>query len=142
MAPIRSPFQKMAGCYYLARLTDKIRLELLGQLSDDYRPYLFHKHGADTQFLVFFGLTREEIIDAVKCSNNDDLIMTSWFEQRINQQKRDDWNEFSVNLGKQGHPMARSLIWAKENFLPRCTDPAVDTVFKAIEWDEGKIKSE
>ena len=142
MTPIRSPFEKMAGCYYLARLTDKIRLETFGQLSEEYRPYLFHKHGADRQFLSFFGLTQEEIIDAVKSSNNDDMVMTTWFEQRTNQEKRDDWNVFSLNLGREGHPMARSLIWAKENFLPRCTDPQIDTVFKAIEWDEGRMKSE
>ena len=61
MINIRSPLEKMAGCYYLARLTDKIRLELVGQLSDDYRPYLFHRHGADTQFMNYFGLAKEEI---------------------------------------------------------------------------------
>jgi hypothetical protein len=141
MIPIRSPFEKLAGCYYLARLTDKIRLELQGQLSEDYRPYLFHKHGADTQFIQYFGLTKEQVIDAVKSSNNDDLVMGGWFEQSagLDEEKRNKWNEFSVNLGKEGHPMARSLAWAKQNFVPHCSDPAIDTVFKAIEWDEGRL---
>ena len=138
MAPIRSPFQKMAGCYYLARLTDKIRLELLGKLSNEYRPFLFHKHGADTQFLKFFGLTKEEIIEAVKLSNNDDGQMAVWFEKRtqLDDSKRAGWNDFSVLLGKQGHPMEKALVWAKQNFLPHCSDPTIDSVFKAIDWDE------
>jgi hypothetical protein len=140
MIPIRSPLEKMAGCYYLARLTDKIRLEFLGQLSDDYRPYLFHKHGADSQFLKFFGMTQEEMIEAVRLSNDDDSQMAKWFVQRTNldDARRTSWNEFSVNLGKEGHPMAKTLIWAKQNLLPHCSDPTIDTVFKAIDWDEGR----
>ena len=138
---IRSPLEKLAGCYYLARLTDKIRLDLLGQLSEDYRPYLFHRHGADTQFMNYFGLVQEEIIEAVKLSHNNDATMAAWFEKRtgVTEEKRNHWNELAVNLGKQGFPMAKTLIWAKENLLPRCSDPNIDTVFKAIEWDEGRI---
>src|SRR5438552_17003577 len=103
MTNIRSPLEKLAGCYYLARLTDKIRLELLGQLSEDYRPYLFHRHGADTQFLNYFGLTKEEMVEAVKASGNDDSRMEAWFEQRIGlaEEQRSKWNELAVNLGKQ-----------------------------------------
>jgi len=141
MSAIRSPLEKLAGCYYLARFTDKIRLELLGQLSDEYRPYLFHKHGADTQFINHFGLNKDEMIEAVKSSNNDDALMATWFEQRtgLDDEKRKNWNEFAVNLGKPGHAMERSLAWAKQNFVPHCHDPSIDTVFKAIEWDEGRL---
>jgi len=141
MSKIRSPLQKVAGCYYLGRLTDKIRLELAGQLSEDYRPYLFHRHGADTKFMTYFGLAKEEIVEAVKASNTDDTRMAAWFVQRtgLDEKKLNTWNELAVNLGKQGYPMAKTLVWAKENLLPRCTDPTIDTVFKAIEWDEGRI---
>jgi len=140
MTSIRSPYEKLAGCYYLARLTHKIRLELAGQLSEDYRPYLFHRHGTDTQLLRYFNLTQEELIDAVRTSNNDDSVVASWFEQRtgLDEQKRNHWNELAVNLGKPGFPMAKTLLWAKENLLPHCSDPTIDTVFKAIEWDEGR----
>src|SRR4051812_24056869 len=102
MSAIRSPLEKLAGCYYLARFTDKIRLELIGQLSDEYRPYLFHKYGADTQFTNYFGLNRDEMIEAVKTSNNDDAIMAAWFEQRtsLDDVKRKSWNEFALNMGK------------------------------------------
>ncbi len=141
MINIRSPLEKMAGCYYLARLTDKIRLELVSQLSEDYRPYLFHRHGADTQFMNYFGLAKEELVEAVKATNNDDASMAAWFVQKtaVDEQKRNAWNELAINLGKQDYPMAKTLIWAKQNLLPHCTDPNIDTVFKAIEWDEGRM---
>ena len=140
MNKIRSPFEKLSGCYYLARFTDKIRLELVGELSEDYRPYLFHPHGVDTRFMNCFGLTKEEMIEAVKASANDDLKMAAWFEQRtgLDEEKRNNWNQVAVNLGKQGYPMVKTLLWAKQNLLPHCTDPNIDTVFKAIEWDEGR----
>ena len=143
MANIRSPFDKLAGCYYLARLADKIRLELLGQLSEDYRPYLFHPHGADTRFIKFFALEKEELIEAVKASNQNDSVLGNWFGQRtaLDEEKRNRWNELAVNLGKSGYPMFKTLIWAKENLLPKCSDPSIDTVFKAIEWDEGRRSS-
>src|SRR5438105_6021107 len=141
MANIRSPFEKLAECYYLARFLDKIRLELIGQLSEDYRAYLFHPHGVDTKFLNCFGLTKEEMIEATKASGMDDSKMAAWFEERtgLSKEKRSNWNELAVNLGKQGYPMVKTLIWAKQNLMPRCTDPTIDTVFKAIEWDEGRL---
>ena len=141
MTGIRSPFEKLAGCYYLARLTDKIRLEILGELPEDYRPYLFHGHGADTQFLNYFGLSKEEMVAAVKASDHDDARMAAWLEQRagLDEVKRNCWNELAVNLGRPGYPMAKTLVWDKQNLLPHCPDPSIDTVFKAIEWDEGRI---
>ena len=140
MANIRSPFDKLAGCYYLARLADKIRLELLGQLSEDYRPYLFHPHGADTRFMKFFALDKDELVEAVK-STNSDAVLADWFTRRaaLDDEKRNRWNELAVKLGKSGYPMFKTLIWAKENLLPKCSDPRIDTVFKAIEWDEGRL---
>lgn len=141
MLKIRSPFEQLAGCFYLARFADKIRLELLGQLPGDYGPYLFHPYGVDTKFMTFFSLTKEEMILAVKASDNEDARLAEWFEQRtqLDEAKRASWNELAVNLGRPGYPMVKTLIWAKENLLGGCNDPDIDTVFKAIEWDEGRL---
>ncbi len=141
MTEIRSPLEKLAGCYYLARFTHKIRLALAGELPEDYRPYLFHPHGVDTRFMNFFALTKEDMLEAVKASGDDDAKMAAWFEQRtgLTEERRNDWNQLALNFGKQGYPMVKTLAWAKQNLLPRCTDPNIDTVFKAIEWDEGRL---
>ena len=142
MLNIRSPFEKLAGCYHLARFTDKIRLHLAGALPEDYQLPLFHERGVDGFFMVHFGLSKEELLAAVKSSKNDTEVAT-WFESRIghDDEKKESWDEFSVNLGKPGHPMHETLAWARKKYNSQCDDPSVDSVFKSIEWDEGRIPS-
>src|ERR1700704_6395305 len=141
MANIRSPIEKLAGCYHLARFTDKIRLHLAGTLPEDYQMPLFHQRGVDGQFMEHFGLSKEELLEVVKDSNFDDEKVATWFQRRIgsDESKVKSWNEVSVNFGKPGHRMHKTLEWAKKNYESQCDDPNIDTVFKSIDWDEGRI---
>jgi uncharacterized protein DUF5069 len=141
MANIRSPFEKLAGCCHLARFTDKIRLHLAGNLPKDYQGPLFHERGVDGFFIRHFDLTKEELLAAVQASNYDDAKVATWFEARISndEQRKQSWNELSVNLGKPGQPMHETLAWAKKKYNFQCDDPGIDSVFKTIEWDEGRI---
>ena len=140
MLNIRSPLEKLAGCYHLARFTDKIRLHLAGDLPADYQLPLFHQHGVDGFFMNHFGLGKDELLAMVKASNNDAEVC-AWFESRIghDDRKKEDWNAFSVNLGKPGHPMNKALAWARKTYNSQCTDPSIDSVFLSIEWDEGRL---
>jgi hypothetical protein len=140
MLRLRSPFEKLAGCYHLARFTDKIRLHLAGELPADYQLPFFHPRGVDGFFMKHFGLTQEELLAVVKAAQND-ADVAAWFDPRVgnDDQKKQDWNEFSVNLGKPDHPMRETLAWAKKKYNAQCDDPAIDSVFKTIEWDEGRI---
>ncbi len=142
MLPIRSPFEKLAGCYHLARFTDKIRLQLADELPADYQLPLFHPRGVDGFFMSHFGLSKAELLAAVQASTND-AELAAWFEPRIGNdpQKKADWNAFSVNLGKPDHPMHETLAWARKKYNSQCNDPSIDSVFKSIEWDEGRIPS-
>ena len=72
MTNLRSPFEKLADCYHLARFTDKIRLHLAGTLPADYQMPLFHERGVDGFFMRHIGLRKEELLKAVTDSNNDD----------------------------------------------------------------------
>lgn len=141
MLNIRSPFEKLADCCHLARFTDKIRLHLAGNLPEDYQMPLFHRRGVDGFFMNHFGLTKEELLAAVKESNYDDAKVATWFETRIGHdgQKKKNWNEFSVSLGKPNQPMHETLAWAKKKYGFQGDDPNLDSVFKTIEWDEGRI---
>src|SRR5712691_5145313 len=141
MTNIRSPFEKLAGCYHLARLTDKIRLHLAGNLPEDSQMPLFHERGVDGFFMRHFGLSKEELLQAVTESNHNDNKVAAWFEARIgnDEQKKKSWNELSVNLGKPGQPMHETLEWAKKKYNYPSDDPSLDRVFKAIEWDERRI---
>ncbi|MBI3853506.1 MAG: DUF5069 domain-containing protein [Verrucomicrobia bacterium] len=138
---IRSPLEKLAGCNHLARFTDKIRLHLAGKLPEDYQMPLFHERGVDGFFMRHFGLTKEELLEAVQHSNYDDDKMVAWFETRIgnDEQKKKSWNELSVSLGKPGQPMHDTLAWARKKYNFQCDDPNIDSVFKTIEWDEGRV---
>ena len=138
---IRSPFKELAGCYHLGRITDKVRLHLAGILPEDYQMPLFHERGVDGFFMRHFGLAKEELLAAVQASGSDDGKVAAWFETRISsdEQKKKSWNELSVNLGKPGQPMHETLAWAKKKYGFQCDDPNIDSVFKTIEWDEGRI---
>ena len=141
MIRLRSPFEKLAGCYHLARITDKIRLHLAEALPADYQMPLFHPRGLDGFFIDHFGLTKEELLEMVSASAQDDAKVAAWFDQRINhdEQKKKSWNELSVKLGKPGQPMYETLEWARKKYNSTCTDASIDSTFKLIDWDEGRI---
>ena len=141
IATIRSPFAKLADCYHLGRITDKIRLHLAGTLPPDYQAPLFHERGVDGFFMRHFGLSKEELLAAVQESKGDDAKMAAWFESRIgsDEQVKTSWNELSVNLGKPGQPMHETLTWAKKKWGFKCDDATIDSVFKTIVWDEERI---
>lgn len=141
MISIRSPFEKLADCCHLARITDKIRLHLSGALPEDYQMPLFHPRGLDGFFMDHFGLAKEELLEMVSASDRDDAKVAAWFDRRIGHdlQKKKSWNELSVNLGKPGQPMNQTLEWARKKYNSKCNDASIDSTFKLIDWDEGRI---
>ena len=138
---LRSPFETLAGCHHLARLTDKIRLHLAGQLPEDYERALFHARGVDGFFMNHFGLGKEELLAAVTSAQHDDAAMAAWFDSRVQRDEKlkQDWNELSVKLGKPGEPMHETLAWAKKKWGFPLDVPDLDSVFMCIEWDEGRL---
>jgi len=52
----RSPYQKVAGLYHLARMLDKIRLHQAGKLPQDYHPNLGLSAGLDGHLCGFLGV--------------------------------------------------------------------------------------
>lgn len=91
----------------------------------------------DGQFLKHFNLLKEEIIEAVRNSENSDVKLAHWFNQRIDAdtELKESWNTLAVNLGKKGFPKAWVFVLAKR-FLYKCKDPSINTAFDAIDWDE------
>jgi len=50
---LRSPYQKVAGLYHLARMLDKIRLHQAGKLPQDYHPNFDLSAGLDGHLCGF-----------------------------------------------------------------------------------------
>tara|TARA_B100000315_G_C14074442_1_gene362048 strand:- start:62 stop:304 length:243 start_codon:yes stop_codon:yes gene_type:complete len=79
------------------------------------------------------------MIEAIKSSGQNDSQIEEWFNRKIdaNEELKDAWNTLAINLGKKRRPGAWIFALAKR-FLYNCKDPAIDTAFKAIDWDEKK----
>ena len=89
-----------------------------------------------------FGLTKGEFVDIVQQYRDDASQIESWFSKRIGGDVRaiNDWNDMAINLGRSGFPLAESFPRAKKK-VHSCHDPSIDTCFKLLDWDEGRLNS-
>jgi hypothetical protein len=139
---IRRPSDvSIANACWLARFVDKIRCFLNGSLSKDYAIGFCHPKGIDGIFLDFFGLSKDELIEAVRVSGEDDSKIAVWFssQEGIVKPKIDEWNQLAFNLGKPGFPAHEVMRWGLKNIYVNCKDPKIDSVFKLLDWDEGRL---
>lgn len=135
--PLRGPRETLAGCVWLARLTDKIRLHHAGKLPADFAPFLGHPRGVDGHFLRHFGLTLDSTVEAIIAAR-DDSEVERWFLSHPNafQIEIESWNTIAPNLGRSAFPMTTELQYVISRVLEpeaRITAPA--TIFDAIEVD-------
>lgn len=134
---IRRPQEHIAGCCWLPRYADKVRLCLVGQLPFLYRVALNSSLGMDGYFLRHFKLSRREVVRAIARAK-DDGALARWFLERpgVTQQRIADWNTLAPRLGATGQPgfMTRHLV--KWVLYPRSTKRPVNSLFEAIEQDE------
>ena len=135
---LRGPREMLAGCIWLARLTDKVRLHRLGKLPDGYTPFLGHPRGVDGHFLRHFGLSRRDL-DAI-ASAGDDRGVEQWFLSHPNASKDriESWNQLAPNLGRAGYPSVAELQYVIDHVLaPDARGSEISTLFDAIELDEA-----
>ncbi|MGB0775004.1 MAG: DUF5069 domain-containing protein [Akkermansiaceae bacterium] len=136
----RSPFDRsVADTLHWARFIDKARQQLAGDLPDDYALAFGHPHGLDGQFLSHFDLTIEQVSHAVAEKTDSDLAL--WLEQTVESfpSKRDSWNKLAPDLGRQGHPMDRSLKIAIKRIYTEYEWSPETSVFELIDLDEGRL---
>lgn len=139
--PSRRPIDKLAGCTWLARLTDKIRLHLAGELDPSFHMPFCNPHATDGIFFAHFDLTKDDIIAAVQSSNGDDDKVASWFLGRSANvsEKIAAWNQIAPQIGRPGFPGERILAFAKKKIYKGPDDPRLDSVFLLIAADEGYL---
>lgn len=140
--PLRAPMEKLAGCLWLARITDKARLEAAGQLPEDYRPFLGHPRGVDGRFLKHFALSRKETL-ALLGALPDDEAVKQWFlsQPGVSGESIREWNAFAPNIGRVGQPGEKELQWVLKRFFAGAEpSPAMASAFEVIVWDEqGRV---
>lgn len=129
------PRQRLADCVWLARIVSKARLFKAQALPEEYANRFCHPTGVDHQFLTFFGLDRDSLLEAVDL---DDSAFAAWFlrQPQITKDKIADWNRLAVNLGRSGYPMAERLPIALSTTYKHLDPAGIGSVFEAIERDE------
>lgn len=137
----RSPFEMLAGCYHLPRFIDKTRLHLVGNFAPAYERAYCHPRGLDATFLGHFGIVKDTILGAIR-DRPDDAEVGTWFVRAIAdfEIRRSSWELLAPRLGLPGEPMHDVLVWALQNVYSECCDPTIDTVFKVLDWNEGRLK--
>lgn len=140
---LRRPWDDcIAGCMWLARLTDKTRLHLEGKLNADFEPFFGHKLATDGEFSRFFEIELKDLIAIVRDSPASDQAVAEWFTSQpsVTGERITEWNSGAFDLGKPDHPMGRAFSWAKRKYYGGANaDPAVISVFSGIAWDEGHL---
>jgi len=131
-----APTAQLGNTCWLPRIMAKACLHKSGQLPESYQRALFHPLGVDGQFLKFFSLSSEAILDI--CDQGDDAI-EAWFLKldQVDQQSISQWNDLALKLGKFGYPMHQILkkgLAGSYSHLAHLNPP---TVFEALAADEA-----
>ena len=137
---IRSPYDQLAGCTWFARIVDKIRRDQEGTLSEEYQEYLCNPSATDGLFMYFFGIDSDELVDKV-CEVLIDADLEKWFLglEEVTPETISQWNDFAVSLGSNGERSRLMFEEALNNIYSGCDDPAVQTFYDLIDWDEGRF---
>lgn len=138
MPSLPSPRATLAGCVWLPRIVAKVRAQASGVLPAEYGVRLGAPDGVDGQFLGFFGLTREQILQA---GVRPDDAVANWFLgcPGVTAERIAAWNRTAVSLGREGFPMAERLPVALATKYAHLQGRGIQTVFEMLEADEGLL---
>lgn len=136
---IRAPWERLAGCIWLARLADKTWLMRQGKLPPDYLMLLGHPRGIDGHFLRHFDLDKDATLEAI-AAQPDDSGVEQWFlaQSGVTAATIQSWNELAPHLGRHGWQAERELAIAIERFYGGIVmESPVETLFDLIRLDEN-----
>jgi len=132
----------IAGCVWLARISDKARCHLDGTLHPDFVAPFCHPLATDGAFLEHFVLTKEELVPAVESSAGNDDAVARWFLARpaATPERIAAWNVLAPHIGQPGYPMERGFrFMVRRLYGGSVPDPRIDSAFTAIAYDEGYL---
>lgn len=118
---------------WLPRILQKGRQICDASLPPEYAERFCHPTGVDNQFLTFFSLTKDDILDAAKLSHGE---ASQWFARQASPVKIAEWNRLAENLGRPGFPMAERLPVALSTTYRHLDASKITSVFDALEADD------
>lgn len=130
-----SPETQLANCIWLPRIIAKARALKAGQLPEPYVPRFCAPDGVDGQFLSFFGLKKDQIVQAAELG---DAAIVQWFEglPTVNSARIAEWNHIAINLGRPGFPLADRLPIAPGSKYEHLVGRGLQTIFEVLRADE------
>ena len=134
---LRGPHQRLAGCCWLPRIVDKVRVAEQGRLPLLYRLSLGSSIGIDGYFLRHFGLTFRHVRNAVIEIQNDEGV-TQWFlsQPGVNASTIEGWNDYGPKLGTPGYPGSFVRHVIKWVAYPKSIRYPMNSLFEMIAQDE------
>jgi len=136
--PFRSPRAKVGGLFHLGRLLDKIRLNLRGELPDEYKPNLGAKHGLDGHCCGFLGVEYDDLVERLKQGGSDEELVEWCFTRglRPNPVQISVWNGFAEKFGWRDRAASFITKVKKEDGVEHHDD--LQTSFDCIDYREGR----
>jgi gluconokinase len=133
---LRSPFDKLAGLVYFARMVDQIRAHAHGELPPEYQANL--GKGLDEHCANFLGVTYNLLVQYVNEGLSDEAILESCFSMghRPSETEIYMWNEFMLKRGWHDDASRTLKQLKREEGLVARSE--VETIFQLIDAAEGR----
>ena len=135
-SPMRSPYVRVGGLVHFARMLDKIRANLKGELPPDYQANL--GRGFDASCATFLRVDYNQLVERVKQGGTDDEIAQWCFT--VGRQPSDEeiyvWNEFMRKRGWNDEVSETLKRRKKEAGMAGRSE--IETMFAFIDADEGR----
>ena len=133
---LRSPYVKIGGLFYFARMLDKIRQHAKGQLPADYQPNL--GRGFDASCVKFLHVDYNQLVECVKEGGTDEEILAWCFHvgRRPSEDEIYMWDEFMRKRGWNDEVSETLKRRKQETGMPGRAE--IETMFAFIDADEGR----
>ncbi len=133
---IRSPFVRIGGLVYFARMLDKIRAHAKNELHRDYEANL--GKGFDENCVRFLRIDYNQVVDRVKLGGSDEEILQWCFAngRRPNDDEIYVWNEFMRKRGWNDE--ASEILKRRKKEGGMAGRSEIETMFSYIDADEGR----
>jgi Domain of unknown function (DUF5069) len=133
---LRSPYSKVNGLVYFARMLDKIRRHARDELPEEYQANL--GKGFDESCVRFLRVDYNQLVERVKQGGTDEEILQWCFN--VGRQPTDNeiyvWNEFMRKRGWNDE-ISETLKRRKKE-AGMAGRPEIETMFSFIDADEGR----
>jgi gluconokinase len=133
---IRSPFIKVGGLVYFARMIDKVRAHAKGELPEDYQANL--GKGFDQSCVDFLRVDYSDLVDRTKKGGTDEEVL-EWCltsGRRPSNEEIYVWNEFMRKRGWNDEVSETLKRRKKEAGMAGRSE--IETMFSFIDADEGR----